>query len=237
MIRRRLAVGAASEQYYLSLDDYIDVDRLRSMNDGLEAKLLNLLEEEPERVGLFSAGERLDPNGSTQSGTRTVRLRNQFRGGYSEIHCGDSWEDSESVADFPELMRFVASLPLKSYGRCFIIFDDKGVIELPHRDHGDPKLKQEFMWFRTNRKKRFYIYERSSGTKHYVESYSAWFDTRHFHGVDPADGLSLSVRVDGVFTDEFRNTVAALQQGLVQPEGYSVWEKMIRRCQTKFGGG
>ena len=221
--------------YYLSLDDYIDTERLRSLNDGLEAKLLELLEDDPARIGLFSAGERLDPTGASLNGTRTVRLRNQIRGGYSEIHCTDSWDDSESAAEFPELMSFVASLPLTSFGRCFIIFDNGGVAEPPHRDHGDPTLKQEFIWVRTNLRKRFYIYEKSSGQKHHVESYSAWFDTRHFHGVDPVDGLSLSIRVDGVFSDEFRKAIELSQQNLVQPKGYTLWEKITRKYKASFG--
>ena len=41
--------------------------------------------------------------------------------------------------------------------------------------------------------------------KKYVESYTAWFDSvNQFHGSDPYDGLSFSIRVDGIFTDEFK---------------------------------
>jgi hypothetical protein len=44
-----------------------------------------------------------------------------------------------------------------------------------------------------------------TGEKQYVESYSAWFDSvNQFHGVDAAEGLSFSFRIDGVFTDEFK---------------------------------
>jgi hypothetical protein len=39
----------------------------------------------------------------------------------------------------------------------------------------------------------------------HVTSHSAWFDTvNQFHGSDPVDGLTFSIRVDGRFTDEFR---------------------------------
>lgn len=41
--------------------------------------------------------------------------------------------------------------------------------------------------------------------KLYIESYSAWFDTvNQYHGSDAREGLTFSIRVDGVFTDEFR---------------------------------
>jgi hypothetical protein len=44
--------------------------------------------------------------------------------------------------------------------------------------------------------------------KLYVDSYSAWFDTvNQYHGTDEYDGLAFSIRVDGVFTDEFRKQI------------------------------
>ena len=47
-----------------------------------------------------------------------------------------------------------------------------------------------------------------TGEKRYVESYSAWFDSvNQFHGSDARPGLSFSIRVDGVFTDEFRRRI------------------------------
>ena len=47
-----------------------------------------------------------------------------------------------------------------------------------------------------------------TGEKKYVESYSAWFDAvNQYHGCDAAEGLTFSIRVDGVFTDEFRSAI------------------------------
>jgi hypothetical protein len=44
--------------------------------------------------------------------------------------------------------------------------------------------------------------------KRYVETYTAWFDAvNQFHGTDPVEGLSFSIRVDGRFTDEFRKLI------------------------------
>jgi hypothetical protein len=44
--------------------------------------------------------------------------------------------------------------------------------------------------------------------KLYVESYSAWFDTvNQFHGTDPGEGITFSIRVDGIFNDEFRRRI------------------------------
>lgn len=224
-------IKSVGKQYSLSLDDYIDTERLRSMNSSLEEKLNRFLKEESDGLRYFFAGDRLDPIGSIRNGTRAIRLRGQVNGGYREIHRADCWENSQLASEFPEIMKFVTTLPFTGFGRCMIIFDDGSIEEPPHRDHGDPGLTQEFIWFRTNLRKRFYIYDRHTYFKHYVESYSAWFDTRHFHGTDPADGLSLSIRVDGVFTPDFRAAIAEGLGTLEAPKGFSIREKLTRRSR------
>lgn len=214
--------------YYASLDDQIDVERLISLDEAIKARIKHIRRNAEAPTGLFSAGERLDPAVPTRSGTQTINLRRQISGGYDRIHDAACWVDSDSAAEFPELMEFVKSLPLISFGRCFIIFDYDGITEPPHRDHGDPRVRQEFVWFRPNKAKRFYIYDRKRKTRHFVDSYSAWFDTRHYHGTDPSDGLSISIRVDGVFTDAMRSWIAG-RTSLVPPSGLSIAEKLRRR--------
>ena len=214
--------------YFVPLDEYIDVDRLVSLDESLKNKLDDILRNGFRSTGLFGAGERLDPAAPERNGTRAIGLRRQISGGYDRIHDAACWEDSETAAEFPDLMDFVKTLPLVSYGRYFIIFDYDGVVEPPHRDHGDPRLRQEFIWFRPNKTKNFYIYEKRTKQKIFVDSYSAWFDTRHYHGTDPSDGLSISIRVDGVFTDELRARID-FDTRLVPPAGLSIPEKLKRR--------
>jgi hypothetical protein len=44
--------------------------------------------------------------------------------------------------------------------------------------------------------------------KQYVDTYSAWFDSvNQFHGSDACENLSFSIRVDGHFTDQFREKI------------------------------
>jgi hypothetical protein len=51
----------------------------------------------------------------------------------------------------------------------------------------------------------FYLLNRDTGEKLYVDSHTAWFGTvNQNHGADASDGLTFSIRVDGVFSDEFR---------------------------------
>ena len=86
-----------------------------------------------------------------------------------------------------------------------IMADDKGRTVTAHRDHRGIKIKHEFIWFRTNLDKPFYLQDSKSKKKGYVKSYSAWFDTvNQFHGSDRSGALAISIRVDGIFSDEFR---------------------------------
>jgi hypothetical protein len=89
-----------------------------------------------------------------------------------------------------------------------IIYDDTATSVPAHRDHLNTDVCNNFIWFRTNLKKPFYMLNHRTNEKLPVESYSAWFDTvNQFHGSDPQDGLSFSIRVDGIFTDEFRQRI------------------------------
>jgi hypothetical protein len=105
-------------------------------------------------------------------------------------------------------MEFIGSLPFSSTGRMLIMYDHVPRPVTPHRDHDVVEVCHEFVWFRTNLSKPFYMLDHRTREKLYVSSYSAWFDTvNQFHGSDPFDGLSFSVRVDGHFTPEFRSLI------------------------------
>jgi hypothetical protein len=54
-----------------------------------------------------------------------------------------------------------------------------------HRNHESAEVCHDFIWFRTNLRKPFYLLNPTTGEKLYVEGYSAWFDTvNQYHGGD-----------------------------------------------------
>jgi hypothetical protein len=66
-------------------------------------------------------------------------------------------------------------------------------------------LCHEFIWFRTNLNKPFFMLDPRTGEKRTVRSHSAWFDTvNQYHGGEATGELAFSIRVDGVFSDDFR---------------------------------
>jgi hypothetical protein len=89
-----------------------------------------------------------------------------------------------------------------------LIFDDTGHAVTCHRDHAEQSVCHEFIWFRSNLNKQLYTYNKKTKKKKYISSYSAWFDTvNQLHGAHNSSGLSFSIRVDGIFTDELRANI------------------------------
>ena len=196
---------------YKSLDRYIDLKTLRSL-DGYIAERINH-QIKTRDADYFVNLHRLEENSPYQPGVREIwlsRTRPELPEECLDL-VGETrfWEPTEAAEDFVLLMDFIETLPFQTTGRMIIFYDDAGRAVPAHRDHLDAELCQEFIWFRTNLKKPFYVLNEQTGEKKYVESYSAWFDSvNQFHGSDAAQkGLTFSVRVDGKFTDEFRNQI------------------------------
>jgi hypothetical protein len=194
---------------YKSFDDFIDVDRLKSLDQYLTEKLYEHI-----RTGstdLFLNEHRLDPATPYEPGAREVWLTRTKAGtpyDYLDLNKPELWEPTEWATKFSRLMDFIETLPFERTGRMLIIYDDQGSEVPAHCDHLEKDVCHEFIWFRTNLTKPFYMYNHHSDEKLYVESYSAWFDTvNQFHGSDAAPGLSFSIRVDGIFSREFRRNI------------------------------
>ena len=128
-------------------------------------------------------------------------------------------------------MEFIETLPFERTGRMLIIYDDKGLEVPAHRDHLETEVCHEFIWFRTNLTKPFYMLNHQTGEKLYVTSYSAWFDTvNQFHGSDPVPGLSFSIRVDGIFNDAFRKQIPKPLANIASTP--AVWSSRTSPCRS-----
>lgn len=193
---------------YKDLDPFIDVDRLRAL-DGFIAERIERRLAAARDLAFYTGPFLLDHAEPVLPGSRMVELTRSRRGDdYYDLDRPDLWEPTEEAAEFAPLMDFIATLPFQATGRMLIMYDDSGRAVSAHRDHDSQNLCHEFIWFRTNFAKPFYMLDPQSGEKLYVSSHSAWFDTvNQFHGADSSGGLSFSIRVDGIFTDAFRSRI------------------------------
>jgi hypothetical protein len=194
---------------YKSLDSLIGVDRLRSLDGYITERLLRRIEESRRDTAFYTGPFQLGDSGSRVPGSRMVYLsRSKGQDNYYELDDPARWEISEEAAEFSLLMDFIETLPFKATGRMLIIYDDSGRAVTAHRDHDSPDLCHEFIWFRTNFAKPFYMLNVETSQKLYVQSHTAWFDTvNQYHGADASDGLSFSIRVDGIFADDVRKQI------------------------------
>lgn len=193
---------------YKSFDEFIDVRRLKSLDgyitEGIE-KHIRTREDEKFYTGPLTLGAAA----AKFPGSRIIYLSQYVHptrpSSYYDLDEGDLWGRTDDSKQFSLLMDFIETLPFKSFGRMMIMYDGSGSAVTAHRDHSQLDTCHEFVWFRTNLSKPFYMFNQRTGDKRYVETYSAWFDTcNQFHGVDAKPGVAFSVRVDGKFSDEFR---------------------------------
>jgi hypothetical protein len=190
---------------YKSFDEFIDVDWLKSLDGYVTERIEQRIAEEKD-IQFYTGPFTMSEKAPVKPGSKMVYL-SQPKGedNYYDLDNPDAWEPAEGATEFSELMEFIATLPFKATARMLIMYDPEGRAVTAHRDHVSYDLCHEFIWFRTNLRKPFYMLNEQTEQKQYVESHSAWFDSvNQFHGGDETGELAISIRVDGVFSDDFR---------------------------------
>lgn len=199
---------AISYPSYVSFDEFIDLERLRSLDGYITQKIKRRLASEADPQ-FYTGPYTLAGSAAGQPGSRMIYLAQSAEpDSYFDLDKTDIWHPTEHANEFAMLMEFIGTLPFKATGRILIMYDNAPREVPPHRDHVETDICHEFLWFRTNLRKPFYMLNQQTGEKAYVDTYTAWFDSvNQYHGSDGCDGLAFSIRVDGKFTDEFRKTI------------------------------
>jgi hypothetical protein len=190
---------------YVDLDPFIDVERLRSLDGYVRERLQQRITRERDR-SFYTGPFVLRNDAPTRPGPRMVYLsRSSREDDYYDLDRTEVWRPSADADDFAELMAFIDTLPFQARGRMLIIYDEDGRAVPAHRDHDIGELCHEFIWFRTNLDKPFFMLNPETGARRDVRSHAAWFDTvNQYHGADATGALAWSIRVDGRFDDAFR---------------------------------
>jgi hypothetical protein len=111
----------------------------------------------------------------------------------------------------PRTVAFVRALPFKHIGRCNIMGlegHDHGTV---HRD-GDPATQtapDQFITLCPAPGKRLYLWDAQRAQRVEVTGSAYWFNDHDHHGVLADPFFRYSIRVDGVFTDAFQQTLRA----------------------------
>jgi hypothetical protein len=112
--------------------------------------------------------------------------------------------ETENTKYFKFLFDWLADEQIFSeYGRVVVFLNEPGVSTPIHQDSSDANRKDEFIWISLGARKKFFVYDTETDIKHYLHSPIGTFDATNYHGADPGEFASWSVRIDGIFSDSF----------------------------------
>lgn len=121
---------------------------------------------------------------------------------YRNKHLAAATSDTPAAVHWRWFIDLVESLNVFSeIGRITVFLNERGQCTTPHRDYySGVSQKDQFLFFPSPRKKFWVMVD---GQKHPITSPVALFDNANFHGSEIPDYPVWSIRVDGVYTEEF----------------------------------
>ncbi len=202
--------------------DYVEV--ISGLNDHDWATFVSLADDSADFDDVDRADvgeERSVPLSRRQMLWLKVRFGVYFPWkGYLELIPNQRWTDKANVEGkrftrnartfLPRTCSLVEQLPFVGVGRCNIMgleAHDHGTV---HRD-GEPDdqdAPDEFITISPVANKTLFVWDEAAKRAHDVVGANAvWFNDFDYHGVSAAPFFRYSIRVDGVFTDDFRRLI------------------------------
>lgn len=138
------------------------------------------------------------------------------------IDFKEGWRNSDPLHGiqpeakyFPEVIQWIKRLVEENVfshiGRAAFFLQEAGGISFEHKDPSvdpeHPEILSEFIHIRINLNRPFYIRDKETQEKIYINTCVAYWNDQDFHGGDTVMEPSYAFRVDGVFTDEFRKNL------------------------------
>lgn len=135
-----------------------------------------------------------------------------FNNGWRDDH--ESRGKQPCANYFPEVIDWIDSLVKQNIfshiGRASFFAQESGGISFEHRDPSIdpeyPEMTSEFIHFRPTLDRPFYV-RGSDGNKVYIDSRAAYWNDQDWHGGDVIQKPTYSLRIDGLFAEEFKNKI------------------------------
>ena len=133
-----------------------------------------------------------------------LRTYKQYHSDFGQKHLSSLNETTPAADNFPELMQFISDMSIFSeVGRVIVFLTERNAAPEIHCDYADRESrKDQFVWLSPKRGKKFFVLD-TEFNKHYLTGIANTFDNATWHGGDPVPYATYSVRVDGLFTQEF----------------------------------
>jgi hypothetical protein len=126
--------------------------------------------------------------------------------------------DDDDSQHFQKLLEWANSLPFEEIKVIRLMIQEPGQKILLHTDYDEfyiqkcrdknkkPAVK-EAIYLSPFENKKFYIYDESTDTKHYVKSKASLWNLGDWHGADATEFPAWTLMIYGKYTDEFRKKV------------------------------
>lgn len=139
---------------------------------------------------------------------------------YAKHSSTGRYFSEEAKKYFPKTIRFIESLPFEEIGRADIFGVDPYHHVNIHHDEDPVKYPfiDECINFCPDGRKELFLYNAKTKEKLPIRSKIYWFNNTDFHGVDPKPFFQVSIRVDGVFTDAFLESLTRTHGVRIKPE-------------------
>ena len=113
---------------------------------------------------------------------------------------------------FPSFNKWIKKINVfETITDAFIMTMEAGGISFEHRhppvNPNDTSILSEFIHIRPNLLKPFYVRNPKTLEKNYINSRIAYWNDQDPHGGEPIMQPAYSIRIDGKFTDDFRNKI------------------------------
>jgi hypothetical protein len=180
-------------------------------------EMINLPDDDPIKI-----------NGIDLEGNDLAAYLKYALGGYdlysfhALVDFEEGWKETNellgiknSAKYFPGVINWIKKLiddqVFSHVGRAIFFIQEAGGISFEHSDppadQEHPELLSEFIHVRPNLDRPFYLRDLETAEKVYIDTEIAYLNDKDYHGGDPVLVPTYSFRVDGIFTEEFRNKI------------------------------
>lgn len=123
---------------------------------------------------------------------------------YGAKHLASKNFDTEAYQYFPQLKEFIEqSGAFSEVGRVMFFLTERRTCTETHCDYGDLKSrKDQFIIILPKKIKKLFVLDENF-EKHYTTGVINTFDNGTWHGSEPVETSTFSIRVDGKFSTEF----------------------------------
>jgi hypothetical protein len=144
-----------------------------------------------------------------------VRInRAKERTGIANKSVAEDCDWTENAQHFPKLLKLIEQMPFQEIGRVMFFITEPNNETVPHFDDlpsSSLRPNDDFIYFSTisESSKNIYVMDSESLEKFYPERNKKflWFNEMDYHGTDPTDRLTFSIRIEGKFIPEVKKLI------------------------------